>query len=1012
MLLENYYENLSVFHVGTEPNRAFYIPCSKPVNFGTIDMKSESDRILLLNGDWNFRLFNSIEYVPENVIHEDYWFGNTEKLAVPAVWQYNGYDRNQYINVEYPIPYDPPYVPNDNPCGVYFRDFNVTKEQLEGNCYINFEGVDSCFYLWINGNFVGYSQVSHSTHEFNIKEYLSAGKNNITVIVLKWCDGTYFEDQDKFRTSGILRDVYLMFRSEKHIRDYKIITDISDDYSVAQVNIELFKKGEFSTEYTLEDKNGNIIAKGVTDSDVLSIKVENPMLWNAETPNLYYLTLNANGEYIHEYIGIRKIYIKDGVVYLNGQNIKFRGVNRHDSHPEKGPVVNIDDMLKDMRIMKQHNVNAIRTSHYPNAPIFPIFADYYGFYLIAEADLESHGVETLYGSEKAITKIAEDKQFEAAIIDRQDMNYHRDKNRPSVVFWSLGNESGWGCNFEKAAEYMHQLDRTRLTHYESVYFRQGTNPDYSNLDVRSRMYNDYKLATEYCEGQKDLPPEQRQPFVLCEYCHAMGNSPGDLEFYFQLFYKHDCFCGGFVWEWCDHAVTAGKTEDGKVKYLYGGDSGEAAHDGNFCMDGLVYPDRRVSNSLLELKNVNRPVRIQYENGKLKITNHLDFLSVSDSVQISWEITECGERIAEGVLDNLPEIMPHQTVEVPFEINKPIGNLTYIMFYMKNTRKLPEMLIGECYLPLVDEGHLLGFDQQCLTAEIKRPEPEPKGSIEFSEDEREIVLCGRDFTYRFDKIHGVFYSIKFKNKELLLKPMEYNIWRAPTDNDKEIAMEWRNAHYNRSKVKVYGNNIKNESNSVIIESPISISADGVQKFLDIVTTWKIDGMGNIVVDCKANKNPSVPMLPRFGFRMFVDKDFESVEYFGKGPCEAYIDKQRASWYGKFESTVTDMHEDYIKPQENGSHFGTEYVTLSDNKTAINFTAVNKPFSFSVSHYTQEALEQARHNYELVAENATVMCIDYAQNGIGSRSCGPKLMEEYQFNPESFEFRFALNFSEEE
>lgn len=1009
MNLKNYYENLSVFHCGTEPNRSYYIPCTEKVPFGTLNMKKHSDQIIMLNGDWNFHLFNSVGLVPDEIVCEKYWSGNSEKISVPSVWQYKGYDKNQYINAQYPIPYDPPYVPNDNPCGVYFNSFNISKKQLENSCYLNFEGVDSCFYVWINEKLVGYSQVSHCTSEFDISQYLEAGRNTITVLVLKWCDGTYFEDQDKFRTSGIFRDVYLLLRPKEHIRDYKITAVLSEDYRQADVNVELLYDRKLKVSYTLTDSNDNVIAKGETDTESIDIKIENPMLWNAETPNLYFLILNANGEYIHEYVGIREIKKKDGVVYLNGQNIKFHGVNRHDSHPEAGPAVSVNDIVMDMVIMKEHNVNAIRTSHYPNSPIFPVLADYYGFYLIAEADLETHGVCALYGSERNFSKIADDERFLNAILDRQELNYQRDKNRPSVIFWSLGNESGWGRNMEKAAEYIKQTDPTRLLHYESQYVNEGMKPDYSKLDVRSRMYMSPNDSEQYCKAQADLPLEERKPLILCEYSHAMGNGPGDLEDYFRIFNKYDCFCGGFVWEWCDHAVFAGNTAEGKVKYLYGGDSGEEAHDGNFCIDGLVYPDRLVSNGLREFKNVNRPVRVLYENGKLKITNYMDFLEVSQAVKIFWELSENGMKIGGGVLEDLPEIPPHKTAELPFEITKPIGKFTYINFYVRNIRRYPENNFVDSAEPIIKNGYLLGFDQRRLSPEPERGKPQSAGSVIVEKTDTEISVKGKEFEFKFDKIHGVFNSLVYNGRELLIKPIEYNIWRAPTDNDKVIAAEWRKARYDRAKLKVYGSSVSVEGNSAIIESRASVQASGIQKILDIITTWQVDGKGNIVFKCKAHKNPTVPMLPRFGVRMFLEKTFEKVTYFGKGPYEAYTDKQQASWYDRFETTVTDMHEDYIKPQENGSHYGTEYMTLSEHgsKMPIGFYSLERPFSFNVSHYSQESLTNTAHNFELVPEEATVVCIDYAQNGIGSQSCGPALSEKYRFDEEDFEFSFYIS-----
>lgn len=1014
MVLENYYENLSVFHVGTEPARSFYVPCSQKLPFGTLDMKRESDRVKMLCSEWRFKLFDAIECAPQSITSSDYWEDNGKALKVPSVWQYNGYDRLQYINLEYPIPFDPPYVPNENPCGVYFREFGITKEQLSESCYINFEGVDSCFYLWINEQLVGYSQVSHSTSEFNITEFLHEGTNTITVAVLKWCDGTYFEDQDKFRTSGIFRDVYLLFRPKAHIRDYRITTDLSDDYKTAELKVELSRTSKVTVSWTLEDGDGNTVSSGKTAGDSINIKLSSPKLWNSEAPNLYYLVLKAGNEYIHEYVGFRKIEIKNGVLYLNGSKFKIRGVNRHDSHPEKGPAVSVDDILKDMHLMKQHNVNAIRTAHYPNAPILPLLADYYGFYIMAEADLEAHGTIRLYGDARSYSAVADDERFLQAFLDRQELNLQRDKNRPSVIFWSLGNETSWGKCVEKAVEYVKSFDSSRPIHYESRYIDEGMTADYSGLDLISRMYNNYYDAEKFCISCEDGTAEEIKPFILCEYSHAMGNGPGDFEDYFKLFNRYDCFCGGFVWEWCDHAVAAGVAENGKVKYLYGGDSGEPYHDGNYCMDGLVYPDRRVSNSLRELKNVNRPVRVSYEDGKLKITNYLDFTELTSTVKISWEITEWGERKACGVLEKLPPVLPHQTVEIPFEIPVNIGEMTYIAFTAENVGEYGEISYNGTSQPIIKVSESLGFDQQLLTPEIKRHMPELSGSVGFNESEYEIVLCGRNFNYRFNKLRGVFTSLEVDEKELLTAPMEYNIWRAPTDNDKEVAEKWRSAHFDRTKLKVYKTETAADGGIVTVKTYAALTADGKQKLMDIITSWKIDGKGNIIVECEVHKNPTVPVLPRMGIRIFADKAFEKAEYFGKGPYEAYIDKQQATYYGKFETTVTELFEDYLKPQENGSHIGTEYLTLENAKLGkkIKLTAYLESFSFNASHYSQESLTGAAHSFELVPEASTVICIDYAQNGIGSRSCGPYLKEEYCFNKQDFTFGFAISVSNTE
>ena len=523
---------------------------------------------------------------------------------MPSNWQLHGYDKPQYTNVCYPIPYDPPYVPDDIPVGIYQRSYNYSPD---GNDRILvFEGIDSCVYLYINGEFAGYSQVSHSTSEFDITPLLREGENKITAAVLKWCDGTYLEDQDKIRLSGIFRDVYVLSRPKVRLENYIVKTLISDD---ASAKLEFTPFGCDVTA-TLTDRDGNTVTNfSATDGEKTVINIQVPKLWSAEKPYLYDLTVFAGDEAIGEKVGFRRISVENGVFKVNGQAVKFKGVNRHDSYPDTGYYASVSQMKADLILMKKHNINAVRTSHYPNSPLFYQLCDQMGFYVIDEADMESHGCVEVYNNFKwdapepynGIALIACDKQFEKAITDRAEALVKRDINRPCVVFWSLGNESGWGENMLAAGRLVKSLDETRLLHYESTHRLDDTPTDI--LDVVSGMYWDTKEMAGFLEKQ-----DEHRPFVLCEYCHAMGNGPGDLENYHNAFYSSPRFCGGFVWEWCDHTVPQG-VADGRVKYGYGGDFGEKHNDSNFCMDGLVYPDRTPHTGLLELKQAYRPVRV-------------------------------------------------------------------------------------------------------------------------------------------------------------------------------------------------------------------------------------------------------------------------------------------------------------------------------------------------------------------------------------------------------------------
>ena len=642
MIVPRYYEDLSVLHENTMPARAYYVPASIRMD-NLMEHREKSDRMQLLNGTWKFRYFNSIYDVQDSFFEKDYDTENFDEIQVPSVWQMAGYDAHQYTNIRYPFPFDPPYVPQDIPCGAYVHTFNYGRDENAPKAFLNFEGVDSCFYVWINGSYVGYSQVSHMTSEFDITDLLQDGTNTVAVLVMKWCDGSYLEDQDKFRMSGIFRDVYILKRPEQTIRDYHIKTKIEG--MLAKVELDMKFYSPANVKISIEDRNGAVVAVGSISEDGTSVlEIASPELWNTENPYLYKLILETEHEVIVDHIALRKIEIKDQTIYLNGQKIKFRGVNRHDSDPVTGFTISLEQIKTDLILMKQHNFNAIRSSHYPNAPFFYEMCDKYGFMVIDEADIEAHGPFMIYRKDDTDynrfkrwnEKIADDPVWQTAIVDRVKLMVERDKNRFCIVMWSMGNESAYGCNFEKALEWTKKFDPDRITQYESARYRNYDKTyDYSNLDVYSRMYPALSEIREY------LDKDGSKPFLLVEYCHSMGNGPGDFEDYFQMIQNNDKLCGGFVWEWCDHAIAHGIAENGKTIYAYGGDHGEEIHDGNFCMDGLVYPDRTVHTGLLEYKNVYRPARvISYDkgSGRLVFHNYMDFDDLKDYAKISYELT--------------------------------------------------------------------------------------------------------------------------------------------------------------------------------------------------------------------------------------------------------------------------------------------------------------------------------------------------------------------------------------
>ena len=1006
MIVPRYYENLSVLHENTMPARAYYIPASRRMD-NLVEHREESDRMQLLNGTWKFQYFNSIYDIQDSFFEKNYDTENFDEIQVPSVWQMAGYDTHQYTNIRYPFPFDPPYVPQDIPCGAYVHTFEYSRDEKAPKSFLNFEGVDSCFYVWINGSYIGYSQVSHMTSEFDVTDVLQDGTNTVAVLVMKWCDGSYLEDQDKFRMSGIFRDVYILKRPKQAISDYHIKTRIED--MLAKVEIEMKFYSPLNVKISIEDRNGAVVALGsIAEEGTAVLEIASPELWNTENPYLYKLILETENEVIVDHIALRKIEIKDQVIYLNGQKIKFRGVNRHDSDPVTGFTISLEQLTTDLTLMKQHNFNAIRSSHYPNAPFFYEMCDKYGFMVIDEADIEAHGPFMIYRKEDTDynrfkrwnEKIADDPVWEEAIVDRVKLMVERDKNRFCIVMWSMGNESAYGCNFEKALEWTKNFDPDRITQYESARYRNYDETyDYSNLDVYSRMYPALSEIQEY------LDKDGSKPFLLVEYCHSMGNGPGDFEDYFQMIQDNDKMCGGFVWEWCDHAIAHGTAENGKTIYAYGGDHGEEIHDGNFCMDGLVYPDRTVHTGLLEYKNVYRPARVisyDKESGELVLHNYMDFDDLKDYVKISYELTQDGLVISKG---KLPEVSaaPHSEGKINLKINVPESGKCYLKFIYHLKKELP----------LLDEDHILGFDEievsqkdaKCQLAEKWFEKTVTDSELQVSEDDTQIHIKGREFAYTIDRRTALFTEMKFAGREYLNHPMELNIWRAPTDNDMYIKSEWKKAHYDKAYTRAYTTEVVQGKHGVKITSHASVVAETVQKILDVTITWKIEAAGKIDADIAVTKDDEFPDLPRFGVRMFLDKKLSAARYFGMGPQESYCDKHQAASHGLYHANVDDLHEDYIRPQENGSHYDCEYVELNNSRYGIVVSAENA-FSFNASYYTQEELEKKTHNYELTESDSVVFCVDYALNGIGSNSCGPVVLDQYRFDDVLFRFQFTL------
>ncbi|MEN6315005.1 MAG: glycoside hydrolase family 2 TIM barrel-domain containing protein [Clostridiaceae bacterium] len=996
-IVDKYWENPHILHVNCENPHAYFIPYENEAKAAK-NIRGTSRFYKSLNGVWKFKYHDTVYDAEELFYSDSFSTDDWDNIPVPSNWQMHGYDIPQYTNVNYPYPCDPPFVPNDNPAGLYVREFNIPN--LEDREYrLVFEGVDSCFYVWINGIFTGYSQVSHMISEFNITGSIRHGKNKIAVMVLKWCDGSYLEDQDMWRLSGIFRDVYILSRNKPHISDIFIKTDLNGDFSSGAVKccIDLSGSGEESVRAVLKDESGGVLydsTLSVTSDSCIEMCVSEPRLWSAEAPVLYSLFLYQGDEVILAKVGFRKVEIKDSAVLFNGKPVKFKGVNRHDSHPELGHTTPFHHMRYDLLMMKRYNINAIRTSHYPNDPRFPELCDELGFYVIDEADLETHGA----GPGGNIDMISEDPQFEKAYLDRMIRMVERDKNHASIIIWSLGNESGYGVNHIKMAEWTKDRDNTRLLHYERATGGGGNGLDTSCLDLYSRMYPSVADMENLVLNNE----KEKRPYILCEYCHAMGNGPGDLKEYWELMYKYKRFAGGFVWEWTDHAVKA-CTADGKEYYAYGGDFGDKPNDGNFCIDGLVYPDRTPHTGLLELKNVIAPVKteaVDLSSGIIKVTNLYDFINLSQTA-MNWKLEKDGETVGSGEINEL-DINPHEAryFTLPYKMPERADGRYFLM--MEYTLKTGN--------EWAERGHKIGFAQfELPIGKIEKTivDIAKIPAIRIDKTEREIVIYGIEFEYRYNLYYGMFTAITYNGKSMICQRPRFNIWRAPADNDRNIKEEWYKEGYNRANIHVYSSEVASEDNKHIsIRTVFSLGGYANSPIIKAAAIWTVYGNGNIFLELKADVRDGLPFLPRFGLQLVMPEGTEIVEYFGYGPHESYADKRRSTFAGKFENTVDGMFENYLMPQENGSRYCAEWAAFTDLRGAGLLFMGMDSFSFNAAHFTPEDLEKAMHPYELIKRKETIINIDYKNSGVGSNSCGPQLNPRYRLEENKIEFRLRM------
>ncbi|WP_379141329.1 glycoside hydrolase family 2 TIM barrel-domain containing protein [Paenibacillus sp. sgz500992] len=1002
---EKYWENPNLLHVNRENPRAHYIPYADSSS-AVSRKRSLSPFYHTLNGNWRFRYETSVNQVDDKFFSPHADLDNWDDIMVPSCWQTQGYDQLHYTNTNYPIPCDPPFVPDENPAGLYVREFNVPKHWESKETYIVFEGVNSCFYLWLNGSFVGYSQGSRVPAEFNISEHLQEGTNHIAVMVLKWCDGTYLEDQDMWRFSGIFRDVYMLVRDKVHIRDVYNRQELSEDYRQAKLKCEMETTGRKEVRVELRDAVNHVVGAAsavVEGQGAVELEIKEPVLWNAELPYLYRLYVYSGEEVLSFPVGFRQIQIKDGVFLINGRAVKLKGVNRHESHPVMGQTIPVNHMIQDLHLMKQHNVNTIRTAHYPNDPRFMELCDEYGFYVVNEADLECHGMSSAEKwADGAIHKLSINPEWKAAFVDRAQRMVERDKNFPCVVIWSLGNESGYGENHIAMAEWIHKRDRSRPVHYEGAALRYKGNPDVDCLDMESQMYESVQFLEEYAKDETKL-----KPLLLCEYCHSMGNGPGDLQDYWEVIYKYPKLMGACVWEWCDHGIKTG-TKDGKPIFAYGGDFGDLPNDGNFCIDGLVTPDRVPHTGLLELKKVIAPVRLEVEdqeNGKVLLTNLYDFIDLSH-LELFWKVEKDGETVQQGYITQL-DATPfggQQLLTIPYELPQGAAGRYFLNLSVLQRKETS----------WAKPGHEITFEQFELPVSIpaeteitSRTAAHGHGFYA-SQSGQLLVIEGFDFRHTFHLGDGTFVAITKHQVPMLAAPLSWKIWRAPIDNDRPVQKKWTDEGYDRAKMKLYRCEWTQQADgSVEIVAEFSLGGYIRYPLMHGTTVWHVNSNGIISLRTEIKVREDLIYLPRFGLQLTMPSGMEQVEYFGYGPHECYLDKRQSAVKGKYLLHVDDMFENYIKPQENGSRYGTEWAAVSNELgMGLMFTAP-KHFSFQASHFTPEDLTRAAHDYELIRRKETIVHLDYKMSGIGSQSCGPELHERFRLNEKEIVFELIIS-----
>ena len=999
------WENHQIDGINRMPARAYFLTFPSKEK-ALLNNNRYTHAFKNLNGVWKFMFLDAPEYSPEGFFNSDFDVTKMDDITVPGNWQLQGYGKMHYSDLWYNFPINPPYVPTENPTGIYKRTFFVEESYRDKKIIIRFCGVDSAYHLWINGKEVGYSKVARNESEFDITDFIRVGEeNDVTVRVYQWSDGTYLEDQDMWWESGIFRDVELIGVPKDGINDYKVIADLDDEYKNGIFKVEAFLRTtkEVNVTFELVDAGENtvftktVVAKeGKACIDEVIADVNH---WTAETPYLYklFMTVEDDGqivEVIPQNVGFRNIRLNGETFLVNGVAIKFKGVNRHDYSPQNGRVVSREEIEKDIILMKQFNINAIRTSHYPNSYYLYDLCDEYGMYLIAETDLECHGFE-LTGDYKWIT---DDPSWELAYVSRMTRMIERDKNHPAIIFWSLGNESAFGCNFRKMTDVAHEMDPTRLVHYEGDF-------DVESADVYSTMYTWIENPKKpYL--MKDIIEKSKKPHIHCEYCHAMGNGPGNLKDYQDLVYAHDKLQGGFVWEWFDHGIES-FTESGEKYYRYGGDFGDDPSNKDFCIDGLIMPDRTPSPGLYEYKKVIEPITttaVDIQKGIINLLSRYDFANL-DRFNLVYKVMEDDVILQTGFMA-VPSIeaRANKDITLPYDLSvikvKPGAHYYVNISYQlrEDTRYASsghELATAQFELPLYKEGIVV----------------RPEGILNVEKEHTTLHVKGANFSLDFNLVNGNLMNIVRDGMQVLSKGPRLTLWRAPISNDMEIIDKLKKVYFLHLEHEVVMNiDYHMEGNILKVEVDTINSTTNSAWHFKTKYVYTVCPSGDVLIDVEGTPSGRVDlapdMLPRIGVSMHLDKSMEHVRYFGMGPGENYADSKEAAQMGLYANTVDGLFTNYVIPQENGNHMGCKWVSMTNDRGMGLLASTEGDFNFSASWYEDKDLDDAKHTCDLVKRDYIVFNVDYKQNALGTNSCGQWQLDKYRAKFEDFKLSFRL------